>query len=355
MGGLLLPHLEALGFGCITPMKGVACLHEAAGVHGKCRPLSPGKDSVSGHWELMGIRLDAPFPTYPNGFPKKIVRQFEERTGSRILGNKAASGTVIIQELGAEHLSTGRPIVYTSADSVFQIAAHEEVITPEELYALCESAREILLPPHNVGRVIARPFVGSAESGFQRTERRRDFPVQPPGHTVLDLLIEADREVWTVGKIDDLFGHRGISRTHHTTNNASSTQALLECLEKSFSGLLFINLIEFDTIYGHRNDPRGYADALEAFDRAVPEIQARLSPDDLVIVSADHGVDPTTPGTDHSREYVPLLAFGPRLSHAVDLGIRPTLSDVGATIAENFSVPIPSHARSFLNLLLNAS
>jgi len=348
VGGLKLPNLEALGFGHITPMLGVAVVEHPGGAYGRMQPISSGKDSVTGHWELMGVYLERPFPTYPNGFPPEVLAEFKRRTGYDVLGNKAASGTEIIKELGEEHLRTGKPIVYTSADSVFQIAAHEEVIPIERLYEICQISREMLQGEHAVGRVIARPFVGESAETFKRTPRRRDYPLAPITDTVMDKLLKQGRQVRATGKIDDLFGGRGISHTNHTTNNEASTQAMLAYMDDDFEGLLFTNLIEFDMIYGHRNDARGYADALEAFDAHVPDILARLRPTDMVIIAADHGVDPTTKSTDHSRELSPLLVFGPPVKGGVDLGTRGSYSDVAATIAEAFGLEPPPVGKSFL-------
>jgi phosphopentomutase len=273
------------------------------------QPKSAGKDTISGHWELMGIYLPTPFPTYPNGFPDSIIKEFEKRIGREVIGNKPASGTEILKELGEEHIRTGKPIVYTSADSVFQIAAHENVIPIDELYRMCAIAREILSGDHAVGRVIARPFLGETSENFKRTERRKDYPLLPSSDTMLDKLASAGKTVYSIGKIDDIFGRRGITRSKHTVYNKESTVALLDTLNEDFEGLLFANLIEFDMIYGHRNDARGYANALEDFDRNIPELLKRMRHTDIAMVVADHGVDPTTPGTDHSRENIPLLAI----------------------------------------------
>jgi phosphopentomutase len=351
VGGLKLPNLEALGFGYITPMQGVAAVSQPGGAYGRMQPISAGKDSVTGHWELMGVYLESAFPTYPDGFPAEVLDEFKRRTGYDVLGNKASSGTEIIKELGEEHVRTGKPIVYTSADSVFQIAAHEEVIPIERLYEICEIARAMLQGEHAVGRVIARPFVGDSAETFKRTPRRRDYPLAPIQDTVMDKLLAQGRQVRATGKIDDLFGGRGISHTNHTTNNESSTLAMLAFMEADFEGLLFTNLIEFDMIYGHRNDPRGYADALEAFDAHIPDILKRLQPTDLVMIAADHGVDPTTQSTDHSRELSPLLVFGQTVNGGVDLGTRDTYSDVAATIAEIFKLEAPAVGKSFLREL----
>jgi phosphopentomutase len=348
VGGLKLPNLEALGFGHITPMEGVAAVDQPGGAYGRMQPVSAGKDSVTGHWELMGVYLERPFPTYPDGFPPEVLDEFKRRTGYDALGNKAASGTEIIKELGEEHLRSGQPIVYTSADSVFQIAAHEEVIPIERLYEICQISRDMLQGEHGVGRVIARPFVGESADTFKRTPRRRDYPLAPVADTVMDKLLAQGRQVRATGKIDDLFGMRGVSHTNHTTNNEASTQAMLTYLEDDFEGLLITNLIEFDMIYGHRNDARGYANALEAFDAHVPGILQRLRPTDMVMIAADHGVDPTTESTDHSRELSPLLVFGPTVRGGVDLGTRGSYSDVAATIAEIFGLEAPVVGESFL-------
>jgi phosphopentomutase len=355
IGGLKLPNLEALGFGYITPMQGVEAVAQPGGAFGRMQPVSAGKDSVTGHWELMGVYLERPFPTYPDGFPPDVLNEFKRLTGLDVLGNKASSGTEIIKELGEEHVRTGKPIVYTSADSVFQIAAHEEVISIERLYEICQISRQMLQGEHAVGRVIARPFVGGSAETFKRTPRRRDYPLAPIQDTVMDKLLSQGREVRATGKIDDLFGGRGISHTNHTTNNEASTQAMLAYLEDDFEGLLFTNLIEFDMIYGHRNDPRGYADALEAFDAHIPDIQARLRPADMVMIAADHGVDPTTKSTDHSRELSPLLVFGPPVKGGVDLGTRGSYSDVAATIAEVFGLEEPMVGESFLGEVIEQS
>ena len=347
LGGIDLPNMGALGLGNVTPIEGVPPTDHPKGGYGKMQPYSAGKDTISGHWEMMGIYLPHPFPTYPNGFPPEIMAPFEAQIGRGTLANRPASGTEIIKELGEEHMRTGKPIVYTSADSVFQIAAHEDVIPVDELYEMCQVARKLLVGKHGAGRVIARPFVGTCAEDFKRTDRRRDFARTPETDTVVDKLYKAGLDVWSVGKIDDIFVHRGFTRKNHTLGNAESIQTTLNLLEEPFHGLLFVNLIEFDMIYGHRNDPKGYYGALKGFDDAIPEIMKRLTDEDLVLVSADHGVDPTTKSTDHSREYVPLLAFGPAIK-GVDLGIRQTFGDLGATVAENFGVEPPLIGTSFL-------
>ncbi len=352
VGGLSLPNMQEIGLGNITGIAGVPPKADTRGAYGKMQEKSNGKDSVTGHWELMGIYTQKPFPTYPNGFQKEILDEFTRLTGLEVLGNKAASGTEIIKELGVEHIKTSKPIVYTSADSVFQIAAHEDVIPIDELYKLCEISRKMLQGPHAVGRVIARPFVGSTPENFQRTSRRHDYPLMPPSDTMMDKLISAGHKVYATGKIDDLFGHRGITKTHHTVDNDESTEGLLRFLNEDFSGLIFSNLIEFDMIYGHRNDPRGYADKLEAFDRYIPKICENMKPGDVAMIVADHGVDPTTKSTDHSREFIPLLVFGPQVKNAVNLGVRKSFADVAATIAEVFSLEEPEIGESFLEEII---
>lgn len=348
VGGLRLPNMERIGLGHITPIQGVEAVTPTSGAYGKMKPISAGKDSITGHWELMGVYLPDPFPTYPDGFPPEVLDEFKRLTGLEVLGNKPASGTEIIKELGVEHMRTGKPIVYTSGDSVFQIAAHEQIIPIERQYEICLIARKMLRGKHAVGRVIARPFVGHDPSDFKRTLNRRDYPLPAPENTMMDTLVAAGKKVYGTGKIDDLFGGRGLSGTNHSEDNQSSIQGLLMYQDESFEGLIFSNLIEFDMIYGHRNDARGYADALESFDAALGRIQARMRPDDLGMIVADHGVDPTTPGTDHSREYIPLLVFGPRVKPNVDLGIRDTYADVAATLAEIFDVQPPRIGVSFL-------
>ena len=354
VGGINLPNMAQVGLGHMDDILGVAAVPNPTGGFGKLQPKSAGKDTITGHWELMGIYLPDPFPTYPHGFPAEVIDEYIRRTGvPGVLANRPASGTEIIKELGVEHMQTGKPIVYTSADSVFQIAAHEEVIPLEELYHQCLIAREMLTGPHNVGRVIARPFVGDSPETFKRTEHRRDYPRLPGEPTILEKLVAAGKEVYSVGKIDDIFAHRGITHKNHVVPNAECIQATIANLEQDFEGMIFTNLIEYDMIYGHRNDPRGYADALEAFDRALPEIQRRMRQGDLLIIASDHGVDPTTESTDHSRECSPLLVYGPAMKPGVDLGVRKTFSDVGATIAEIFGVQPPSHGgTSFLKEIM---
>lgn len=339
VGGLRVPALERLGLGCIDAIPGVGCPTLPEGAYGKMAERAPGKDTTTGHWELAGVVLERPFPTYPNGFPPEVIEPFERAIGRRVLGNRAASGTVIIQELGEEHLRTGAPIVYTSADSVFQIAAHESVVPVDELYRMCEIARSMLTGEHAVGRVIARPFEG-APGSFRRTPRRRDFSLKPPRPTLLDALVGAGHEVWAVGKIEDIFAGRGITEAIHTRDNEEGMGATIRLMEETRgrSGLIMVNLVDFDMLWGHRNDAVAYARGLEAFDRRLPEMLRGLGPGDVLFVTADHGCDPATPSTDHSREYVPLLVAGPRIQHGKDLGVRPTFADVAATVADLLGV-----------------
>lgn len=351
LGGIDLPNMGRIGLGNIIDILGVSPVDSPEGGYGKMQPLSAGKDTISGHWEMMGIYLPKPSPTYPHGFPDEIIHTFEDRIGRGTLANYPASGTEIIKALGEEHIRTGKPIVYTSADSVFQIAAHEEVIPIEELYRISQIAREILTGEHAVGRVIARPYIGKNADNFRRTENRRDFSREPESDTVLDILSQAGYDVWSVGKIDDIFAHRGITRKNHCLSNQEAISTTLNLLDEHFQGLMFVNLIEFDMIYGHRNDPEGYYGALKSFDDSIPQIESRLSKDDIVIVSSDHGVDPTTESTDHSREYVPLLVFGPGIC-GVNLGTRKSFADIGATITENFSLKTPEIGTSFLSELI---
>jgi len=343
---LRLPNLCRLGLGNIKPLEGLPPAAEPAGSFGRCALASPGKDTTTGHWEMAGIHLEKPFPLFPYGFPREVMDEFERRIARRTLGNKAASGTEIIKELGAEHMRTGSPIVYTSADSVFQIAAHEEVIPLWELYKICETAREILRGPYEVGRVIARPFTGSPGS-FARTANRKDYAVPPPRGMLLDALDERGVPVHSVGKIFDVFLGRGIRDYAKTKNNADGMARTLEAMRACGDGLIFVNLVDFDQQYGHRNDIEGYAAALEEFDGWLPRLFAEGQPDDLAILTADHGCDPTTPSTDHSREFVPLLVSGPHAKRGVNLGLRSSLSDIGQTVAENFGTHI-SKGASFL-------
>lgn len=337
VGGLNMPHLGRLGLGNIIPIEGVPPAAAPAASYGRMAEKSPGKDTTTGHWEMAGIILKQPFPVYPHGFPAFLIKSYEEKIGRRVLGNKAASGTAIIEELGAEHMATGSPIVYTSADSVFQVAAHEEVIPLEELYRICRIAREMLRGEHAVGRVIARPFVGQP-GNFRRTVNRHDFSLKPPGYTLLDLLVDKGIPVTAVGKIRDVFAGQGITHTVSTKGNDEGMDKSLQLIKSDTRGLIFTNLVDFDMLYGHRNNPRGYGDALEEFDCWLPRLLEALKEDDVLMITADHGCDPTTPSTDHSREYVPILIYGKRILGGVNLGVRETFADIAATIAEAFGL-----------------
>lgn len=357
VGGLALPNMARLGLGNITPIAGVAPQKNPRAAWGRLREASPGKDTITGHWEIAGIILPRPFPTYPNGFPLEVIAAFEQAIGTRTLGNVAASGTEIIAKLGAEHVRTGFPIVYTSADSVFQIAMSESVIPIERQYEICEIARrQILTGKQEVGRVICRPFTGegTGSSPFTRTERRKDFPVPPPP-TVLDELTQAGFAVHAIGKIYEIFDGQGIATWDHTTNNAAHIAALQTAAESNKSDLIFANLEDFDMLYGHRNDPQGMARALETWDAALPAILDALNPGDIFIITADHGNDPTTPSTDHSREYPFLLAYVAGRETGEPLGDRGAYADIAATIREAFTLSPGVNGTSFLAQLIEKS
>ena len=353
VGGLNLPHMQELGLGNIIDIMGVAAVLEPLGAYGKMQEKSPGKDTTTGHWEMMGLELRQPFPTYPEGFPPELIARFEQQIGCKTIGNIVVSGTEIIKELGPEHMRTGCPIVYTSADSVFQIAAHEEIIPLETLYHYCSVARELLQEEHAVGRVIARPFIGQP-GNFVRTANRHDFSKEPD-ITLLDDIKESGQAVIGIGKIKDIFAGRGVTESHSTINNEDGVDKILQVLQKDFNGLLFANLVDFDQLYGHRNDPHGYARALEEFDQRLPEIMKLLSPQDLLIITADHGCDPTTASTDHSREYVPVLVYGQGLQPGVNLGCRETFADVAATIADHLGLDYNLAGESFYSCLVKNS
>ena len=347
VSGLRLPNLERLGLGRVCACRGVRAVSEPRGAHGRLAERSKGKDSTTGHWELAGLILEHAFPTYPNGFPTALLDRWSERVGRGWIGNVAASGTEIIERLGAEHERRGSFIVYTSADSVFQVAAHERIVPLEELDAACVAARALLQGVHAVGRVIARPFEG-APGNYRRTANRRDFSLPPPSRTLLDRMLERGRTVITVGKVDDLFAGRGVTDAIHTHDNAEGEAALIDLVQRPGEGLVFANLVDFDQQYGHRNDPKGFAHALEVFDEQLGLLLPRLRGDEICLLTADHGNDPTTPGTDHTREYTPLLVAGPRVRPA-DLGTRGSFADVGATLAELFGVGPLEHGVSFLD------
>ena len=347
VGGLELHNLESLGLGKIEPLRGLRGDIRAKGAYGKMAQQAPGKDSISGHWELMGCIARQAQPTYPDGFPERILRRLRQQTGLDFLGNVPASGTEIIDRLGAEHLSTGWPILYTSADSVMQFAAHEEIFPLPRLYELCRKAREIMTGPDAVGRIIARPFIGQPGS-FKRTANRKDFALQAPENTVLDLLARAGVEVLGIGKIEDLFDGRGLSRAVHTKSNGEGLQGTLKAIQSDATGLIFTNLVDFDMLWGHRNNAPGYYRGLREVDEFLPKLMSALRPDDVLALTADHGCDPTTPSTDHSREYVPILVYGQKAKADVNLGVRKTFADLGATIAEYFGIQGTGAGESFL-------
>ncbi|WP_289136170.1 phosphopentomutase [uncultured Brevibacillus sp.] len=344
-----LPNLAKLGLGNIAPIRNVPKASHPAAHYGKMQEISMGKDTTTGHWEIMGLHVSTPFNTYPDGFPAALIQEFEERIGRKVLGNKVASGTDILDELGAEHMETGAIIVYTSADSVFQVAAHEEVVPLDELYRICEIARELTLRDEfAVTRVIARPFVGEPGQ-FVRTSNRHDYSVKPFAPTVMNELQNAGFTSIAIGKISDIYAEEGITKSIRTKDNMDGVDQLLGTMKESFTGLSFVNLVDFDAKYGHRRDPQGYGQALMAFDARIPEILAGLTENDLLVITADHGNDPVHHGSDHTREYVPLLAYHKGIAVGTDLGIRETFADLGATIADNFGVPAPAIGKSFLN------
>src|SRR4051812_7116297 len=349
---LHLPNLQSLGLGNIRPLSGVPASPQARGGYGKCALKSNGKDTTTGHWEMAGIILERAFPTYPNGFPQSVIDEFIAKTGvPGILGNIPASGTEIIKQLGQEHVETGKPIVYTSADSVFQIAAHEEVIPLDRLYEICEIARDMLRGEHEVGRVIARPFLGVPGS-FYRTENRHDYAVPPPRANLLPLLSDSGLDVISIGKIASIYDSQGVTKDLTAKNNEQSIDQTIGALNENTRGLIFSNLVDFDMLYGHRRDTEGYARALEHFDARWPEIESAMNDGDLLMITDDHGNDPTYPGTDHTREYAPLLVYGKTSRSNVNLGTRRSLSDIGQTIAENFRLNLAA-GKSFLQELIN--
>jgi len=346
--GLRLPVLRSLGLDRVVDIGGTVSSQAPRAAIGRMAEVSPGKDSVTGHWEMMGIVLDRAFPVFPSGFPRSLLDAFELQIGRGTLGNRAASGTQIIADLGAEHVRTGKPIVYTSADSVFQIAAHEDVIPIEEQYRICRIAFELAVGGYGLGRVIARPFVGQP-GNFTRTSNRKDFAMRPIAETAMDRLFAAGVPTVAIGKIDDLFAGSGVSRAVHTRSDEDGMEQVVAEMDVTPRGVIFANLVDFDTLYGHRNDVGGYAANLERFDSRLKHLLPRLRTDDLLILTADHGNDPTTPSTDHSREYVPLIATGPRVKGGVRLGRRQTFADLGQTVAENFGVGPMPHGTSFLS------
>ncbi|TYQ18303.1 UNVERIFIED_CONTAM: phosphopentomutase [Acetivibrio alkalicellulosi] len=345
-----LPNLESLGLGNIDNIKGVNYFKNPIGCFGKMAEKSMGKDTTTGHWELAGIILEKPFPVYPNGFPEEIISSFESAIKTSTIGNIAASGTEIINMLGDQHVKTGYPIIYTSADSVFQIAAHEDIIPVEKLYEMCKIARDMLKGDNGVGRVIARPFIGSS-GNYKRTVRRKDFSLDPISKTVLDYAYEKGLSVKAIGKIEDIFNNQGITHSVHTNNNMDGVDKTIEFIKEDFEGILFTNLVDFDMLYGHRNDYEGYAKALIEFDNRITEILNVLKEDDMLILTADHGCDPTTESTDHSREYVPLIVYGKKFKKNVNLNTRSSFADVAATIADYLDIKADIKGESFLNII----
>ncbi len=342
-----IPNMLELGLGKIDGISFSGGEGEAKGCFGKMKEVSAGKDTTTGHWEISGVQLSRPFPTFPNGFPQDFLDRFEAAVGRGTIGNKPASGTAILDELGEEHLKTGKLIVYTSADSVFQIAANEAIVPLEELYRCCQIARDMLVDDLEVGRVIARPFVGEKAGAFKRTGGRRDYSAIPP-KTMCDLLCENGKTVYAVGKIEDIFCLRGITKSNHAAGNPACMEAAFEAMKEEFDGLLFVNLVDFDMVYGHRRDVKGYAQALEAFDKQIPQIKALMGEEDMLILTADHGCDPCHTGTDHTREHVPLLVWGKNIKENVNLGVRDTYADISATVLDYFGVDNTLKGQSFL-------
>lgn len=343
-----LENLEALGLGNIDSSIGLKSTELPKGSYGRAKEISPGKDTTTGHWEIAGITLEQPFPTFPKGFPRELLEAFEDVIGAKTLGNEVASGTEIIARLGDKHVETGYPIIYTSADSVFQIAAHEEVIPLAKLYEMCEQARVLLKDKYAVGRVIARPFLGSSGS-YKRTSNRRDFSLKPIEKTMLDVIAENNMNVMAVGKIEDIFAGVGITEAVHTKSNMEGVDKTLEYMAAEKKGLIFTNLVDFDMLYGHRNDVSGYAQALKDFDCRLPEVIAAMKDSDVLMITADHGCDPTTDSTDHSREHIPLLIYGKSIKHGINIGTRTGFSDIGATILDLLKLPIEIKGTSFKN------
>jgi phosphopentomutase len=351
-GGITLPTMASLGYGNLSDIPGVPKVKDTIGSYTKMAEISNGKDTMTGHWEIMGLKIETPFRTFTDtGFPESLIKKLEEKSGRSIVGNKAASGTEIIKELGPHHVETGDLIVYTSADSVLQIAAHEDVVSVEELYDICETARELTREdPYTLGRIIARPFKGDAENGFERTANRHDYALKPYGKTTLNYLEEAGYTVAAFGKIEDIYDGEGITESKRQKDNDEGMANFTEYAKRSFEGLAYLNLVDFDAKYGHRRDPAGYKKAMEAFDAELEVLMKEMKEDDLLMVTADHGNDPTHTGTDHTREYVPLLVYSPSLKGKA-LPVRETFADIGATISDNFSVTMPDHGKSFLSEL----
>ncbi|KJL04180.1 MULTISPECIES: phosphopentomutase [Priestia] len=349
--GLHMPNMAKLGLSNIREIKGIDKAEKPLAYYTKMQEASAGKDTMTGHWEIMGLHIDTPFNVFPDGFPEELISQLEEKTGRKIIGNKPASGTEILDELGKQHMETGDLIVYTSADSVLQIAAHEEIVPIDELYKICEIARELTLDdPYMIGRVIARPFLGEP-GNFTRTSNRHDYALKPFGRTVMNELKDNDIDVIAIGKISDIYDGEGVTKSLRTKSNMDGMDKLVDTLNMDFTGLSFLNLVDFDALYGHRRDPQGYGQALEEYDVRLEEVFDLLKEDDLLIITADHGNDPVHHGTDHTREYVPLLVYNKGMQEGKELSIRQTFADIGATVAENFGVTMPKHGKSFLKEL----
>jgi phosphopentomutase len=349
--GLRMPNMAKLGLSNIREIKGIDKAEKPLAYYTKMQEASAGKDTMTGHWEIMGLNIDTPFNVFPDGFPEELISQLEEKTGRKIIGNKPASGTEILDELGKQHMETGDLIVYTSADSVLQIAAHEEIVPIDELYKICEIARELTLDdPYMIGRVIARPFLGEP-GNFTRTSNRHDYALKPFGRTVMNELKDNDIDVIAIGKISDIYDGEGVTKSLRTKSNMDGMDKLVDTLNMDFTGLSFLNLVDFDALYGHRRDPQGYGQALEEYDARLEEVFDLLKEDDLLIITADHGNDPVHHGTDHTREYVPLLVYNKGMQEGKELSIRQTFADIGATVAENFGVAMPKHGKSFLKEL----
>lgn len=349
--GFSLPNLEAMGLGNIDGMVGFDKNNNPSGSYGKCAELSKGKDTITGHWEIAGVILETPLNTYPEGFPREIIEEFESKIGRKTLGNVVASGTAIIEDLGEEHMRTGYPIIYTSADSVFQIAAHEEIIPIPELYKMCEIAREMLVGDKMVGRVIARPFLGTNKGDFTRTSNRHDYAIEPFNKTMMEYISEANQSVMAVGKIKDIFTGKGVTDSITIKNNMDGVDKTLEFMKNDKTGLIFSNLVDFDMKFGHRNDVEGYANALVEFDNRLPEIIEALGQEDILIITADHGCDPTTESTDHSREYIPVLVYGKNIKQNINIGTRQCFSDIGKTILELLNVENELVGKSFADMI----
>jgi phosphopentomutase len=348
MNGLNMPNMAKLGLSNIEKVQGVEKAAKPLAFFTKMEEASSGKDTMTGHWEIMGLHIDTPFQVFPEGFPDELIQELEEKTGRKVIGNIPASGTEILDQLGKKHMETGSLIVYTSADSVLQIAAHEGVVPIEELYDICKIARELTLDEkYMVGRVIARPFEG-APGNFRRTSNRHDYALKPFERTVMNELKDGGYDVISIGKISDIYDGEGVTKSLRTVSNMDGMDKLIDTVEMDFTGLSFLNLVDFDAVYGHRRDPEGYGKALEEFDARLPEVLSNLREDDLLIITADHGNDPTFPGTDHTREYVPLLVYTPRKEEGKELEIRKTFADIGATVADNFNTKMPKHGKSFL-------